>query len=96
MKATLQKIIGWFLVLLGTVIIVFSNKIVFPGLERLVGIETIVGTQNVVYESDGSYFYTNPAAMIRWIVWVASIGLIIFLVGIWILTRARRKNRKST
>jgi hypothetical protein len=34
---------GGLLVLVGLLIIAFSQKIVFPGLERLVGIETIVG-----------------------------------------------------
>jgi|ERR1017187_392053 hypothetical protein len=96
MKTTSRKVFGWFLILIGVLVIAFSEKIVFPGLERLVGIETIVGTQNVVYEPDGSYLYTNPGAMVRWIVWVASIGLIICLIGIWILIRAKRIKLKSS
>ena len=96
MKTTSRKVFGWFLILIGVLVIAFSEKIVFPGLERLVGIETIVGTQNVVYEPDGSYPYTNPGAMVRWIVWVASIGLIICLIGIWILIRAKRIKLKSS
>jgi ascorbate-specific PTS system EIIC-type component UlaA len=96
MKATLPKIIGLILTLFGMLVVVFSNKIVFPGLERLVGIETIVGTQNVVYQPDGSFFYTNPGAMMRWIIWVASIGLILCLIGIWVLIRARRIKLKPS
>jgi hypothetical protein len=96
MKPTSKKVLGWCLILFGTLVAFFSNKIVFPGLERLVGIETIVGTQNVVHNPDGSYFYTNPGAMVRWIVWVASIGLIICLIGCWILIRAKRITLKSS
>ena len=71
---------------------VFSHRIVFPGLERIVGIETIVGKENVVYQSDGSYLFTNPSAMLRWIFSVVVVGLIVSLIGVWILIRARRKN----
>lgn len=69
---------------------VFSNRIVFPGLERLLGIETIVVRENVVYQPDGSYIFTNPAAMMRWITSVVIVGLSIFSIGIWVLIRLRR------
>jgi hypothetical protein len=63
---------------------------VFPGLERLVGIETIVGKENVVYQPDGSYLFTNPAAMVHGIASVAAIGILIFSTGVWLLIRARK------
>jgi hypothetical protein len=65
-------------------VIAFSNKIVFPGLERLVGIETIVGKDNVVYESDGSYGFTNPRAMLEWISSVRLVGILACSFGFWI------------
>jgi hypothetical protein len=71
-------------------VFIFSGKIVFPGLERLVGIETIVGKENVHYFDDGSYAYTNPSAMIRWIGSVAAIGAVICMLGIFLLFRARK------
>ena len=89
MKTTCSKAVGWLLTLLGVLVVVFSQKIVFPGLERLVGIETIVGKQNVVYQADGGYLFTNPGAMMRWISSVAAIGIVICLSGIWLLYRAR-------
>jgi len=70
--------------LLGLLVTAFSSKIVFPGLERLVGIETIVGKNNVVYQTDGSYLYTNPGRMAEWIIGVAIIGMVILSVGVWI------------
>jgi len=85
-----MKIIGRLLVLIGALIVIFSNKIVFPGLERLVGIENIVGKENVHYFPDGSYVFTNPGAMARWIWSVAAIGIIISVTGIWVLIRARK------
>lgn len=54
---------GLILMLAGLLIVAFSKQIVFPGLERLVGIETIVGKGNVVYQPDGSYYFTNPRRM---------------------------------
>jgi hypothetical protein len=91
-KRPIKKITGWVFVLVGLIIMVFSHRIVFPGLERIVGIETIVGKENVVYQSDGSYLFTNPSAMLRWIFSVVVVGLIVSLIGVWILIRARRKN----
>jgi hypothetical protein len=90
MKTTTKKVFGWLLILIGVLVTVFSNKIVFPGLERLIGIETIVGKENVSYNPDGTYYYTNPVAMIHWIASVAVIGILICLTGIWILIRARK------
>ena len=86
-----RKLIGWSLIVSGVLILVFSKKIVFPGLEKLVGIETIVGTQNVVYYPNGNYVFTNPGAMIRWIASVAAIGISIALTGVLVLIH-RRKN----
>ena len=76
-----MKIAGTMLMLIGLAITLFSNKIVFPGLELLLGIETIVGKSNVVYLDGGGYMYTNPGAMVRWIASVAGIGVIVFGAG---------------
>jgi hypothetical protein len=75
-------------------VIIMSKWIVFPGLERLLGIETIVGKSNVIYESDGSYYYTNPGAMMKWILSVASIGLAISSSGAWLLFGTFRRSNK--
>ncbi len=61
--------------------ILTSPWIVFPGLEILLGIETLVGKQSVDYQPDGSYFYTNPVAQMRWIAGVAAIGALVFAGG---------------
>ncbi len=87
MPRSTQRILGSLLVVTGILVIFFSNKIVFPGLERLLGIETIVGRQNVVYQPDGGYLFTNPGAMMRWILSVALIGAVISLSGILLLHR---------
>lgn len=70
--------------LLGLLAIAFSKQIVFPGLERLVGIETIVGKDNVVYQPDGSYYFINPRRMVEWVSSVAVAGLIIISLGVWV------------
>jgi hypothetical protein len=85
------KLIGWLLIVFGALIAIFSERIVFPGLERLVGIETIVGSSNVQYQPDGSYYFTNPGAMIRWVASVASIGISIALTGVLVLIRSKKK-----
>src|SRR3974390_2951470 len=90
MKISRLKFAGWFLILCGVLVVVFSNRIVFPGLERLFGIETIVGRENVSYQPDGSYYFTNPGAMARWILSVAAIGILICACGVLMLIRARR------
>lgn len=90
MKSISTKIVGWLVILVGVFVVIFSKQIVFPGLERLVGIEAIVGHDNVVYQRDGSYYFTNPAAMIRWILSVRAVGVFICLFGSWLLLRARK------
>jgi len=94
MKVAPKKVTGWFLVLLGATVVVFREPIVFPGLERLVGIETIVGKENVVYPPEGGYGFTNPTAQMYWISSVGAIGVAICAVGIWLLIRAN-KDRKN-
>ena len=80
-----MKPLGILLIIVGVLIVVFSETIVFPGLERLVGIEIIVGEGNVYYNEPGNpdagYCYTNPGAMIRWIAFVAFVGLLIAGTG---------------
>jgi hypothetical protein len=63
-------------------------------LERIVGIETIVGKENVVYQSDGSYLFTNPGAMAKWIFSVAAIGIAVSLIGILILLWSKKRNQR--
>ena len=83
-----MKIFGIILIALGLSTIVFSEKIVFPGLENLLGIETIVGKDNVVYDKPGEpnsdYSFTNPTAMIKWVASVALCGFFILIAGIGI------------
>jgi hypothetical protein len=90
-----QKTIGWFLILLGATAVSLCRVIVFPGLERLVGIETIVGKENVVYLPDGGYVFTNPGAMFRWVSTVAVIGIIICFIGIRLVARASRDGKSQ-
>ena len=84
MKMKFNNIAGWILIVIGLAVVAFSHKIVFPGLERLIGIEAIVGKGNVVYQTDGSYYFTNPKAMLVWVLSVAILGLLICTVGIWL------------
>jgi hypothetical protein len=91
---TTLKAIGWTLMVLGVLVVVFSRRIVFPGLELLLGIETIVGSENVSHQPDGSYYYTNPGAMIRWILSVAGVGLLICAFGVAMLWLSRRAARR--
>jgi len=90
MSTPQKSILGWSLVGVGICIAIFSQKIVFPGLESLVGIETIVGKQNVVYLPDGGYAYTNPGAMVRWIALVAGVGVLLAGIGGALVFRSRR------
>lgn len=78
---TTMKIWGIILMIVGGTVCVFSNKIVFPGLEVVLGIERIVGKDNVVYLDGGGYLYTNPGAMVRWIAGVVLVGVVIFGLG---------------
>ena len=57
--------IACILIIAGVLIVIFSNKIVIPGLERLLGIETLVGKESVDYQPDGSYYYANPGAIME-------------------------------
>ena len=75
------------MILLGVGIVFLSPKIVFPCLETLLGIETIVGRENVMYEPDGTYIFTNPSAMVQWIVSVAVIRVAFACSGGWVLIR---------
>jgi hypothetical protein len=94
LRIATTKLAGWLLILIGVLVVVFSQWIVFPGLERLLGIETIVGRDNVVYLPDGGYGFTNPGAVMRWIVSVAAIGICICLSGGLLLFLARRATHK--
>ena len=76
---------------LGVFVIVFSQQIVSPGLERLLGIEVIVGRTNVVYQPAGGYAYTNPGAMVRWVASVAAAGVLLAIIGVFMLFRGRRR-----
>lgn len=96
MKTTQTKAVGWTLTIVGVLVFVFREQIVFPGLEHLLGIETIVGKQNVVYQADGGYLFTNPGAMVRWISSVAAIGVLICMSGIWLLFKARKNEHRSS
>lgn len=91
---TFLRVLGWLLVVIGVLVVVFSRTIVFPGLELTLGIETIVGSENVRYEPDGSYIYTNPVAMMRWIASVAGVGVLIMAVGVVGILQARREKRR--
>jgi hypothetical protein len=93
MNAAPKRVLGWSLVLLGATAVIFCQTIVFPGLERLIGIETIVGKENVHYLPDSGYGYTNPGAMMRWISSVAASGIVICLIGIFLLIRASRDRK---
>jgi hypothetical protein len=95
MKAMANKKFGCFFIAVGVLVIAFAEKIVFPGLERLVGIETIVGKENIVYQPDGSYLFTNPAAMVHWIASVVLVGLLVCSMGILILIRSRKGRKIS-
>jgi hypothetical protein len=95
MTISRQKLLGWSLVIVGVLVAVLSEQIVFPGLERLLGIETIVGRESVVYQPEGGYVFTNPGAMIRWVSGVALVGFIVAFLGGFMLIRARRESRGS-
>jgi hypothetical protein len=92
MSQSRQKSFGWFLGVAGILVAGFSKQIVFPGLERLLGIEFIVGHESIVYFPNGGYAFTNPGAMVRWIGGVAGIGLVFAVTGVLVLIRAHRKS----
>ena len=84
LKAKTKFAVGLLLMVMGLLVIAFSKQIVFPGLERLVGIETIVGKENVVYQPDGSYYFTNPRRTVEWTTSVMIVGVFITSFGVWI------------
>ena len=86
-----SKIIAYITIFIGVFIIVFSKPIVFPILENTIGVERIVGKYNVIYSDGGEYYYTNPTAMMFWIIAIATIGLLIIILGIVILIKQKRK-----
>jgi len=86
-----MKTTGWILISVGLIVAALSPKIVFPGLERLIGIESIVGKENVSYHTDGTYLFTNPAAMNRWILSVATLGAATFIAGIMLVFNTRKR-----
>jgi|GEM_PF-2473647 len=95
MKSTHHRAVGWVFIILGVLIAACSQQIVFPGLERLLGIETIVGRDSVVYQPDGGYIFTNPGAMMRWVASVAAVGVLLAVIGAFMLYRARHHHRSS-
>ena len=95
MKSTRHKAVSWVFITLGVLIAACSQQIVFPGLERLLGIETIVGRESVTYLPDGGYAFTNPGAMVRWVASVAAAGVLLAFTGALMLFRARHHHRSS-
>ncbi len=91
----MMKVMSWFFIVLGVAIIVFREKIVFPGLEILLGIETIVGKDSVVYLEEGGYIFTNPGAMIQWILSVALVGVVTLGGGIALLRKQEKKQHRE-
>ena len=85
MNMASKRAFGWVLVGGGLCIVVFSHKIVFPGLESLLGIETIVGKQNVVYLPE-DIRAPIPGAMVRWIFSVAAVGVVLAVTGCAVLS----------
>jgi hypothetical protein len=84
MKMTTRNFIGYCLMLVGLLVMAFSKQIAFPCLERVLGIQTMVGKENVVFQPDGSYYFTNPRAVMLWVLAVVTIGLFIHIIGIWL------------
>jgi hypothetical protein len=87
-----MKTIGRLLIAVGLLITVLSPKIVFPGLERLIGIEAIVGKENVSYNNDKTYMFTNPGAMMRWTMAVAACGITVCAAGLVLVLKNRKNN----
>jgi hypothetical protein len=84
MKNRVRLVSGLAIILLGLFAIGFCEEIVVDGLARVVGIEAIVGKENVIYRPDGSYYFTNPRAVVEWSASVLLSGILIVLIGIWI------------
>ena len=90
----LLKTVGWWFVVIGILIAVFSRTVVFPGLEWFLGVERIVGSENVSYLPDGSSHYTNPRAVARWIASVTGVGISMAAFGVVCLLSAWWKLRQ--
>ncbi len=95
MKAGPGQTLGMLLVFSGALIVAFSQKIVFPGLEVLLGIETIVGRESIQYLPDGAYVFTNPGAMMRWVMSVVAVGVGVAAFGVWLLWNASSRKTAS-
>ena len=76
---------GWVLILIGALVVIFSKWIVFPGMVWLVGLETIAGKNNIAYTPGGGYHLIDPKPAMHWISSVIVIGVLIWLVGCWLL-----------
>lgn len=77
-----KMIRNWILIFIGATICIFSPKIVTPGLELTLGTERLVGEHNVSRDADGTYVYTNPGAIVKWIDCVCLIGIGVASIGI--------------
>lgn len=93
MKGNGSKRAGWVLILIGALVVLFSKWIVFPGMVWLVGLETVAGKGNIAYGSDGSYHLINSKPATQWILCVAVIGVLIWLVGCWMLFQRSKRER---
>jgi len=76
---------GWVLILIGALVVIFSKWIVFPGMVWLVGLETVAGKNNIAYMPDGTYHFINPKPATHWVLSVILIGVLVWLVGCWML-----------
>ena len=92
-RITTKTAVPGLLIFVGLMVVALSPAIVMPGLERLLGIETIVGKNNVVYRPDGSYAYTNPGAIARWVASVVALGVLICVWGLLAFIRAPKEYR---
>ena len=87
MKSRHVRALGIFFVVIGLLIAISGVKINFPG------VEAIVGKGNVVFTSDGNYYFTSFDALIRWVVFVEAIALATCALGLGCLWSTR--NRKG-
>jgi hypothetical protein len=95
MKGGTAKKAGWLFILIGAMVVLFSKWIVFPGLVWLAGMETVAGKNNVVYMPDGSYHFIDPKPATQWILSVVVIGVLIWLVGCWLLFQKRKSEGRT-
>jgi hypothetical protein len=94
MKGDTTKKAGWALILIGALAVLFSRWIVFSGLVWLVGLETIAGKNNIAYTPDGGYHLINPKPATYWVLSVIVIGVVVWLVGCWMLFQRRKAARQ--